>query len=84
MTVEWEVPPNNTILDGIWRVGEDIQPGLYQTLGSDCYWARLSNFTGKDDIIANGFTSGPTVVQISPRDTGFDSSSCGTWARIGD
>ena len=82
MTVEWQVPPNNAILDGIWRVGTDIEPGLYRTMSQGCYWARLRNLTGRDDILANDNTSGPAYVEILPTDIAFESSRCGTWAKV--
>lgn len=67
--------------EGTFRVGIDIQPGLYRTEGSDtCYWERLSGFSGSfDDIIANSNPDGPTLVEILPSDIGFSSQRCGTW-----
>ncbi|MGC0252360.1 hypothetical protein [Pseudactinotalea sp. Z1748] len=67
--------------NGTWRVGEDIDPGVYRTEGaSSCYWERLSGFSGEfGDIIANDFTSGPTTVTIAASDSGFSSQGCGTW-----
>ena len=82
MTVEWEVPPNDAIGDGIWRVGTDIQPGLYRTMLDTCYWARLRNLTGRDDIIANDNTDGPSYVEILATDVAFQSTRCGPWAKV--
>lgn len=68
---------------GTKRVGVDIQPGTYRTRGSvsDCYWERLSGFSGDlDDIIANDFSSGYQVVKIKSTDKGFSSSRCGKWS----
>ena len=72
--------------DGFFRVGIDILPGTYRTTdASRCYWARLSNFGGTSDIIANeNISAGPAIVTISPTDVGFESSRCGTWHRIGN
>jgi hypothetical protein len=68
---------------GIWRVGAEIDPGTYRASGGgDCYWARLAGFSGDlDDIISNGIGVPHPVVTISASDTGFESSSCGTWTR---
>ena len=68
---------------GTKRVGVDIPSGTYRTRGapSDCYWERLSGFSGKlKDIIANDFSSGYQVVAIGASDKGFNSSRCGTWS----
>jgi hypothetical protein len=49
-------------------------------LPDGCYWERLSGLTGDlDDIIANDFTNGLSVVTISPTDLAFSSSRCGIW-----
>ena len=75
--------PAATFGDGTFHVGAGIQPGTYRTrvaapLG--CYWERLSGFGGTiDEVIANDFTAGTSVVTIAPTDAGFSSSRCGTW-----
>jgi hypothetical protein len=68
---------------GTFIVGTDIQPGTYRSSkGPNCYWERLSNFTGQlSGIIANNF-GGQAIVKIRSSDKGFHSSSCGTWTRI--
>jgi len=74
-----------TIVDGIWKVNEEIQPGQWQTTSAtSCYWERLSSFGGTlDEILANDNSSEASViVQILPSDTGFNASRCGTWTRI--
>jgi hypothetical protein len=79
--------PAAELNDGIYLVGDELQPGTWRSEGSDgtCYWARLSGFTGElDDVIANGFGGIGDVVQIEPDDAGFESSYCGPWVRIGD
>ena len=86
MVVDWPVPESGTIVDGTWRVGEDIRPGLYRTTGSEgrrCSWRRLSGLSGDSyDVIAFGFESGPTYVEISTTDIAFKSSGCEPWARV--
>ena len=85
MTVGWDVPANETIIDGVWRVGEDIQPGIYRTVppGEGCYWKRLSGLSGEfGDIIANDFTENPAQVEIKATDYAFSSDDCGTWSKV--
>jgi hypothetical protein len=79
--------PNADLADGIYRVGDEVAPGLWRSEGSEgmCYWARLSGFSGElDDIIANSFGGVGDLVQIQPEDAGFESSGCAPWVRSGD
>jgi hypothetical protein len=75
--------PKRTITDGLWKVGEEVAPGTYRSGGGgNCYWARLSGFSGDlDDIITNGIGKNQTVTIVAS-DVGFESSGCGTWTRI--
>lgn len=78
--------PTTSIGQGIFKVGDEIQPGLWRTTTANtCYWARLSGFSGTlDDLITNELPSGSTaVVEILATDIGFKSSRCGTWTRVG-
>ncbi|MFO1539111.1 MAG: hypothetical protein ACKOTZ_01500 [Chloroflexota bacterium] len=71
------VAPGAAIPDGVLIVGTDIAPGTYRTSGADCYWARLSGFSGDlDDIIANDLPGGPSIVTIGAGDRGFASRDC--------
>jgi hypothetical protein len=72
-----------TFGNGIHVVGDDIEPGTYRNDGgSNCYWARLSGLSGSfDDLVANGLPDGPTTVEISAGDVGFESSGCSDWVR---
>lgn len=80
----YSVNARSSFGDGIWQVGEEIQPGTYRSpAGGSCYWARLSGFGGFDDIIVNGGFSKNQTVTISASDKGFETSSCGTWEKIG-
>lgn len=77
-----ESSEQNTIPgDGTFLVGEDIQPGTYETEGSEsCYWERLSGTSGTfDDIITNGLPTGPTTITISPSDEAFLTEGCSEW-----
>jgi hypothetical protein len=69
--------------DGTYRVGKDIRPGTYRSLGGDgCYWARLKSFGGGlNAILANANASGPTLVTIKRTDKGFETSGCSNWTK---
>lgn len=58
---------------GTYLVGRDIGPGLYsgragRDLLESCYWARLSNVAGTDDILANDNARGTYFVEVLPSD----------------
>jgi hypothetical protein len=65
--------------DGTWRVGVDIKPGTYRSVGGDsCQWARLFGFAGNSQLEThNG--SGATTVTIAATDAGFETHKCGSW-----
>ncbi|WP_449373997.1 hypothetical protein [Arthrobacter psychrolactophilus] len=74
----------NTIADGTWVVGVDIEPGNYKvksSVGSSCYWAILATGTNGDDIIANDLPGGglPSVTLVAGQD--FKSKRCGSWIK---
>jgi hypothetical protein len=70
--------------DGTWRVGVDVQPGTYQSLGQDnCYYELLSGFGGPDDVIGNDLPNGPATITLDSSILGVKSSGCGTWTKIG-
>ncbi len=69
--------------DGVQIVGEDVQPGIYETGIVDelfgCYWERLAGLSGDfEEILANNNVAGHDVVEIMPADVAFD-SDCGGW-----
>ena len=81
-------PDAGTIPPGIWLVGRQVEPGVYEVdAGDGCYWERLSGFGGtSDDRIANDFVSdgGRQLVEIARRDVGFSNDvDCGTWRSTG-
>ena len=81
-------PDAGTIPPGIWLVGRQVEPGVYEVdAGDGCYWERLSGFGGtSDDRIANDFVSdgGRQLVEIARRDVGFSNNAdCGTWRSTG-
>jgi putative cell wall-binding protein len=80
--------PNAPFGNGMWTVGAnggDIAPGTWRAPGGDdCYWKRLSGFSGElRDIKANDLGTTNPVVTIGSTDVGFSSEDCGTWTRIG-
>ena len=62
---------------GTYRVGSDIQPGIYagnpgSEAGDSCYWARLSGLSGgHDDIISNDSARGQFYVEVKSTDSYF-------------
>jgi cyclophilin family peptidyl-prolyl cis-trans isomerase len=71
--------------DGVYQVGNDIQPGTYRNNNStnSCYWKRLSGFSGEiNDTIASDITDVNVIVTIKASDAGFSSERCGTWSEI--
>jgi hypothetical protein len=75
--------PQTSFADGTYVVGAHVAAGTYRaggTPGGNCYWARLRDFSGSvSSIVANGLD--PTIVTVSPSDTGFTTFGCGTWTR---
>jgi hypothetical protein len=86
VTVTVTPTPKTAFPDGSFHVGSDIEAGTYRSVATtdSCYWERLRGFGGTlDEIIANFFGTGPTIVTIAPTDVGFRSERCGGWAKIG-
>ncbi len=76
--------PTTTLSDGMWVVGDEVDPGVYSAPGgSGCYWERLSGFSGEfGDIIANDSSSGGRqIVAINANDAGFSTNNCGEWTQ---
>ena len=90
MSVPWAVPANDSFLDGTWRVGDEIKPGLYRTIPPPssfgfpgCYWARLRGLSGESkDIIVADTTGAPVQIMIAATDVAFRSIGCGQWGRV--
>lgn len=78
-----EPPPEPAFGAGTHVVGEDIEPGIYETGIVDeafgCYWERLSGLSGEfEDIIANNNVANHDVVEIADGDAGFG-TDCDAW-----
>ncbi|GAB3262787.1 hypothetical protein [Arthrobacter pigmenti] len=74
----------NTISEGTWTVGVDVEPGTYRTtdnVRSSCYWGIYVSGTNSEDIVSNDIPGGgrPTVTLSEGQD--FTSSRCGSWAK---
>jgi hypothetical protein len=78
--------------DGVYRIGIDIVPGIYQSAGapdpaSGCFWQRLWHVAEPGDetdpnhyVIASDYTRGaPIRVLIRPADVAFRAANCGVW-----
>jgi hypothetical protein len=76
--------PAAVIGDGDWVVGEEVEPGSYESAGPKfCYWSRNADATGGlGTIIANDNVDGPTTVTLSAGEI-FRSHRCGTWSKVG-
>jgi hypothetical protein len=74
-------PDGSSIPPGQWLVGPEVTPGTYRTVAADCYYLRLSGFTGgSGSIIDNGFTStSGGLVTILSTDKAFESRCA--WTR---
>ena len=72
--------------DGTFRVGSDIQPGVYfskgGTQGVPCFWSRHKGTGSPDDTIDSGASTGQQYVTIAPSDGSFETSFCQTWTRV--
>lgn len=71
--------------DGMWIVGKQIKPGVYQSrAGVSCYWERLAGLSGKyEDLIDNGgYRKGQQLVEVLASDFAFTSQGCGQWVMV--
>ncbi|MGW3124276.1 hypothetical protein ACWDBW_45470 [Streptomyces sp. NPDC001107] len=70
---------------GMFRVGSDITPGTYKSIGNkddSCYWERTKDADHSlHSIIANNNVTGTAVVTISPDDAYFKTTGCGDWKK---
>ena len=72
------IPTPAPLAPGTYRVGEDIQPGIYRGEGGfgvfdSCYWARLKGVSGElSDILANGNAMGQFYVELFSTDAYFE------------
>ncbi|MCB5275858.1 hypothetical protein BJG92_03412 [Arthrobacter sp. SO5] len=74
----------NTIGDGTWTVGKDIEAGTYRAaadVGATCYWGIYATGSNGGNIIKNDIPGGgrPSVALSGGQD--FKSSRCGKWEK---
>lgn len=77
--------PATALLDGIHRVGIEVQPGVYQTTGPSgtnaggCYWTRTD---GGGGLIDNGVINGPGTLTINLNEL-VETAGCQPWQKVG-
>lgn len=77
--------PTDALLDGLHRVGVEVNPGIYQTTGPSgtnaggCYWTRTDAGGG---IIANGVVTGPGTITINAEEL-VETTGCQPWQKVG-
>lgn len=74
----------NTVKEGTWTVGTDIEPGTYRTTSDvtgSCYWGIYRTGSNGADIVDNDIVTGgrPSVTLSVGQD--FKSSRCGSWLK---
>lgn len=70
----------NTIGDGVWQVGRDIDAGTYRandSVGARCYWEIMVG----DDIIQNDIPGGGYPQATVSDGQQLKLSRCGTWSK---
>ena len=78
LTGQVDQAKKNSISDGVWQVGKDIDAGTYRAtsqVGSDCYW-EISTDNG-DNIIQNDFPGGGYPEVTVSNGQQLKISSCG-------
>jgi hypothetical protein len=77
--------PAKALLDGIHRVGPEVEPGVYQTTGPSgtnaggCYWTRTDNGGG---VLENGVINGPGTLTINANEL-VETAGCQPWQKVG-
>lgn len=74
----------NSITEGTWTVGSDIQPGRYRTsapVSEGCYWEIDRSGTNGSSIVQNDLPTGgyPTITLSVGQD--FTTKDCGNWLK---
>ncbi|WP_024799429.1 hypothetical protein [Nocardia sp. BMG51109] len=79
--------------DGLYRVGVDILPGIYQAPGSSdpdhaCQWQRLRKIPGPGEDVNQSVIAAevthvtPVRTLIKPGEVAFTSVNCGPWVMV--
>ena len=71
------------IPNGIWSVGDEVQPGIYASAGgSNCIWGR---FPGFDEYFQEeGRGVGRQIVEIEDGDSAFGTHGCAGWRTLSE
>lgn len=82
LTGQVDQAKKNSISDGVWQVGKDIDAGTYRAtseVGSHCYWSVT--VSGSDDIVQNDIPGGgyPQVTVSDGQQLKLQ--DCGTFAK---
>jgi hypothetical protein len=89
VTVTVPAPPATpaaALLDGVHRVGPEVQPGVYQTTGPSgtneggCYWSRSDNEGG---LLENGVLNGPGTLTIKQNEL-VETAGCQPWQKVAE
>jgi hypothetical protein len=84
-------PPTTTMSDGDWVVGEQVEPGTYQSdvaQAAECTWTRASGFGHTADQVVESHSelylgnAPPEVVELQAGDL-FSSQQCQPWTKVG-
>jgi hypothetical protein len=84
VTQQEKVQAQNTIAEGSWAVGVDVQPGTYRTkeaVTGDCYWEINSDANG-DHIVANDIVTGGRPTVTLKNGQFFKTARCGEWGKV--
>ena len=70
--------------NGMYRVGTEIQPGLYTAPGGpECYWETSTTADASLATVTDlYYGDGPQLAQIDNTDKYFVSDDCGTWTPL--
>lgn len=77
--------PATALLDGIHKVGIEVEPGIYQTTGPSgtnaggCYWTRTDSGGG---VIDNGVVNGPGTITVNTNEL-VETAGCQPWQKVG-
>ena len=76
--------PMSATGDGMYRVGVDIQPGVYTAPGSaECYWETAVNADASVAAVTDIYLgTDPQIVVIEAADKFFVSDDCGAWTPL--
>lgn len=84
ITAQERTIARNTIGEGDWAVGVDVQPGTYRTtqaVSGSCYWEINSDANG-GDIVANDIVTGGRPTVTLKNGQYFSTSRCGDWRKV--